>query len=120
MSGERGWSREWRVLIWSWAIDWGDDEWLVETTQHRFLGEEEIHHYSRAYWQFGIVTSAIFVVVLSVLYAAVLVRAYGDPDVESFVLAFPGLLLAPLVAIVAVATYFTYVPPKELRSSRKH
>lgn len=120
MSDERGWTREWRFLIWSWAIDWGDYEWLVETTQHRFMGEEEIHHYSRAYWQIGVVISAISAVVLSVLYAAVLVRAFGDPDVEGTVIALPGLLLVPLIVIAALLTYFTYVPPKELRSSGKH
>jgi hypothetical protein len=109
LSSERNWTREWRVFIWSWAIDWSDDEWLVETIQHRFLGEEQIHHYSSLIWQIGVVACAASAVILSVFYAWV-VAFWSDADPS--IVGLLSLLVLPLVAFACVIVYFTYIPPK--------
>lgn len=118
MNARRDWSREWRFLIWSWSIDWNDDYWLVETVRHRFLGEEEIHHYSRFLWQMGAIASGICAVIAAILYALFVYWFHDDPDLDGSMMVLLGLVLLSTIAAAIGVIYFTYIPPKEYRSSR--
>lgn len=114
----RRWSREWVFLIWTWTIDWSRDYWLVTTVQHRFLGEETVHRYSRLYWQIGIWGVAVSSVLMLVSYGYLVSVAYADTEVDYSFLAFIGLVVLLMVVLSFTVVYFTYVPPKEYRSDR--
>lgn len=114
-----GWTREWNFLIWTWTLNSDSEDCFVETVQHRFLGEEEIHRYSRWLWKLGAFGCLVIVPVVLSFYGVMIYMAVSDPDVYGKSVAVLGLVLLPAVAAAAAIVYFTFVPPKEYRSSRR-
>ena len=113
-----GWTRAWSFLIWTWTIDSGSGDWLVEMVQRRFLGEEVVHRYSRTVWLLMAWGCVAFVAIMLAVYGVLAYLALTGPEVERLLAAELGLAVLPAVVIAATIAYFTFVPPKEYRSSR--
>jgi hypothetical protein len=110
-----GWTREWRFLIWTWTIDSDSHDWLVETVQRRFLGEEVTRRYSRTLWMLMAWGCVALVAILSVAYVVMAYLMWGASGADRAIVTAFGLAFLPVIVIAAVVAYFTFVPPKEYR-----
>lgn len=115
----RGWTREWSFFIWTWTIESDSDDWLVETTQRRFLGEEVVHRYSRTLWLLMAWGCVVFLALMMVVYGVLAYVALRDTGADLSIVALFGLAILPTIVIAVTVAYFTFVPPKEYRSPRR-
>jgi fatty acid desaturase len=112
---DQGWVRQWRILIWSWTLYSEGDYCFVEIARHRFLGYDEVRRYSRTLWM--VMVAVMFIAVVAGAISVVALVLMMDAGGEASLLL--ALTFLPLVLGSAVVVYFTFVPPKEYRSSHK-
>lgn len=113
------WTREWSFFIWTWTLTSWSDDCFVETVQRRFLGQEVVRTYSRTLWKVMvwavIIAGAACITSMFALTYLVLQSTSLDAS-YSVAMGFACLLM--VLGATALA-YFTFVPPKECRSSRR-